>query len=100
MQTLVAGQERQKSGASAVARPTLPSATPPLPRFQRARLVRVGSFDHLVGAAEQREWHREPKRLGSLEVKDQFDFGELLHRQIGGVLALENATDIDADLAI
>src|SRR5262249_61090288 len=52
MQTLVAGQESQQSGASAVARPTLPSATPPLPRFQGARLVRVGSFDHLVGAAE------------------------------------------------
>jgi hypothetical protein len=40
------------------------------------------------------------KHLGGLEVEDQFDLGELLHRQIGGVLALENATDIDADLAI
>src|SRR6266436_406269 len=57
-------------------------------------------FDHLVGAAEQREWHREPKRLGGLQVEDQFDLGELLHRQRGGILALENATDIDADLAI
>src|SRR5215813_9218615 len=54
MQTLVAGQESQESGAFAVARPTLPSPTPPLPRFQRARLVRVGSFDHLVGAQEER----------------------------------------------
>src|SRR5262249_18123289 len=43
MQTLVAGQESQSSGASAVARPTLPSAMPPLPRFRRARLVPVGS---------------------------------------------------------
>src|SRR5262249_5337878 len=68
--------------------------------LEMRRITRAASFDHLVGAAEQREWHREPKRLGSLEVKDQFDFGELLHRQIGGILALENATDIDADLSI
>src|SRR5262245_2046790 len=77
-----------------------PLLGPDFHRLDRTSLRLAHSFDHLVGAAEQREWHREPKRLGSLEVKDQFDFGELLHRQIGGVLALENATDIDADLAI
>jgi hypothetical protein len=26
----------------------------------------------LVGGAEQREWHCEPKRLGGLEVYDEF----------------------------
>ena len=39
-------------------------------------------FDHVVGAAEQREWHREPKRLGGLEVDDQLRPRDLLDRQV------------------
>src|SRR5450759_4152207 len=31
-------------------------------------------FDHLAGAAEQRQRNSDAERLGSLEVDDQFDF--------------------------
>src|SRR5207253_3223658 len=57
------------------------------------------SLDHLVGAAEQRDWKRESERLRSLEVDHKLDFRRLLDRQVGGLLALENATDIDAQEA-
>jgi hypothetical protein len=47
-------------------------------------------FDHLVG--EQRERDREAKRLGCL----QLDLGRLLNRQVGRLLAFENAAGVDA----
>jgi hypothetical protein len=37
---------------------------------------RLTLFDHLVGAGEQRRWHREPERLGGGEIAD----GELRPR--------------------
>ena len=33
----------------------------------------------------------EAERLGGLEVDDQLELGRLLHRQVGRLLALENA---------
>ena len=45
------------------------------------------SFDHLVGADEQRRWNVDAERLCGLEVDEQLDFGGLLHREIGGLLA-------------
>ena len=41
-----------------------------------------------------------PSALGSLEVDDQFELGRLHHRQVGGLFALENATDIDCKLTV
>jgi hypothetical protein len=57
-------------------------------------------FDHLVGAADQRERHGNTERLCSLQVNNQFDLANLLDRQVGGLLALENAAGIVASQAV
>src|SRR5262249_54240169 len=56
----------------------------------RVRSAHGNSFDHLVGAADQRQRNGKAEGLGSLQVDDQLDFGGLLYRQIGRLLALEN----------
>ena len=57
-------------------------------------------FDHLVGAGEQRWRHFEAERLSSFQIDDQFEARWLLHWQIGGIVAAENAAGVNADLAI
>ena len=52
-------------------------------------------FNHLVGAANQRLWDIQPERLGGLQVDDHLDFRDLLDRQVGGLVALENAAGVD-----
>jgi hypothetical protein len=42
-------------------------------------------------AREQRWRNRQAERLGRVEVEDHLDFRGLVHRQIGGLLALEVA---------
>ena len=42
----------------------------------------------------------EAERLGGLEIDDQLELGRLHDRQVGRLLALEDAADIDADLTI
>src|SRR5262249_26691475 len=56
----------------------------------------AASFDHLVGACEQRWRNFEAERLGGPKVEDQFNFRGLLDRQIGRLLALENPPGVDA----
>src|SRR5262249_51785510 len=58
------------------------------------------SFDHLVDAANQRQRDGEAERLGGLHVDDELDFGRLLDRQLGGLLAFENSACIDAERAV
>jgi hypothetical protein len=51
------------------------------------------SFDHLVGAGEQGGRESNAKGLGGLEVEDEFDIRGLLYRQVGRLLAPEDAAD-------
>ena len=55
--------------------------------------MRVGSFDYLVGAGEQRRWHGEVERLSSLEIDDQLELGRLLDRKIGRISTFQNLID-------
>ena len=52
------------------------------------------SFDHLVGACEHSRGHIEAERFGGLEVQHGLVLGWRLHRQVGGLLALEDAVDV------
>ena len=66
-----------------------PSGLAPSPRL----------FNHLVGTDEQYFRERQTERLGGLGVDDKLNLHGSLHRQIGGLFALEDAAGVDADLA-
>ena len=38
------------------------------------------SFDDLVGAREDRWWHRQPERIGGLQIDHQCELGRVLNR--------------------
>jgi hypothetical protein len=46
--------------------------------------------DHLVGEQKERFRDRKPQRLGGGQVDDEVEFSRLLHRQVGGLGALQN----------
>src|SRR5262249_23255386 len=58
------------------------------------------SFDHLVGAGEERRRNFEAKRPSGVEVDDQLYLGGLLDRQGGRLLAFENPPSVDAGLTL
>src|SRR6185312_3955021 len=80
--------------------PLIGSHQPALWHLDAARGPSTPSFDHLVGAGEQRWRHVEAERLSSLEVDDQLELGGLNHRQVGRLGALENAPGIDPGLPV
>src|SRR5215510_12521093 len=49
------------------------------------------SFDHLVGAGEERRRHVEAERARGLQVDDELELGRAHDRQVGRFLALEDA---------
>src|SRR5262245_59875371 len=59
------------------------------------RSAHGNSFDHLVGAGEQRRWHGEAELFGSFEIDRQLVVGRVLHRKIGRLLALEDAINVN-----
>ena len=40
----------------------------------------------------------EAERLGGVEIDDQLECGRLLHREVSGVGAFEDLSDVNADL--
>ena len=66
---------------------------PALWHLDAARGPSTPSLDHLVGAGEQRRGHCRGRAPGGLEIDDERHLGGL-DRQIGRLLALEDAVDV------
>src|SRR5262249_43773269 len=81
-------------------RPSQGSGLPILtaPHYELAALHLSRSFDHLVGAGEQRRRHFEAERHRGRQVDHEVELRRLHDRQIGRLLALENAAGVDAHL--
>src|SRR5437764_7259019 len=58
------------------------------------QLCLAHSFDHLVGEAEQRQRHGQPKRRGGVEIDAERVLVGPLHRQVASFGAPEDAIDI------
>src|SRR5262245_42327598 len=71
------------------------AAAPPRAAMNSRRLMAACSFDHLVGAGQQRGRDFKAERLGGPEVDHKLDLGALLDWQTGRPFSLENATAID-----
>ena len=79
------------------ARRERPCAAAPPSSVMNSRRV---SFDHLVGAGEQRRRNFEAKGLRGIQIDGELEFGRLDDRQVGGLFTPENASGVDADLTI
>src|SRR5215831_1557559 len=70
-----------------VSRPLNLSDIESSPRSAQLQLL-PGSFDHLVGAGEQRRRDGDADRLGGCRIDDKLHLSRKLHRQIARLLAL------------
>ena len=55
---------------------------------------RGGSFDHLVGAGQDRWRDGEAESLGGLQIHNQFESCGLLDREVGRFLTLQDLVDV------
>jgi hypothetical protein len=69
------------------------------PRWRLARAA-AASFDHFVGAGEERRQDFQAEGPGCLHVDRQFEFGGLLDKQITRLLALGVMTPRPADAGL
>src|SRR5262249_33660896 len=90
------------SAVSAIALPPILTVTTDILDRQLRAISRHWhcSLDHLVGEADQWQWHREPERLCGLEVDDEREFVRLLDRQVAGFRPFEDAIDVTCRLAV
>jgi hypothetical protein len=57
---------------------------------------KTGLLDHLIGAAQERQRNGQSECPGDLEVENEFDFRDLLDRQVGWLRALEYSAGVNA----
>src|ERR1700756_493814 len=75
--------------------------TPPASYLHRPSAKRNDpSFDHLVGAREQRGRNFKAKRAGGGQIDDQLKLARLHYRQVGRLSTLEDFAGVDADLTV
>jgi hypothetical protein len=67
-----------------------PILGPDFHRLDRTSFWLAHSFDHLIGAQQERVWDRQPDRFGGCQIDDQIEFGRLLDRDIAGLRPAQN----------
>src|SRR5262249_2737515 len=82
--------------------PVVPTSTVIYVVDRSARCPRRSArlFDHLVGEREQLVWNLEAERLRGLEVDRELVLGRCLYRQVGRLLALEDAVDVSGGVPV
>ena len=64
-------------------------------------LITLGSsFNHLVGARGEPRRHFKAKHLCGLKVDHKLKFSSLIDRQLGGLLALKDPSDVASGTAL
>jgi hypothetical protein len=57
-------------------------------------------FNQLVGDGDHPWRHLDAERSRRMKVDDKLKFGRLHHRQVSGLLTLENTADVDAGASV